>query len=155
MASLDSDPYHDPSSVGNASILVRFHVLNQSRSNYRHGILGLEYYTECRGIPNFPGKHLVRVVFMHVDVEKANRQASWPDIPSQILRYSADRTGIMAFANLPLVWVFGGRNNIFLWATGWSFPSFNIFHRHVARVATLQAVVHSILYIVMYIQGKL
>jgi ferric-chelate reductase len=60
----------------------------------------------------------------------------------------------MAFANFPLIWLFGGRNNIFLWATGWSFASFNIFHRHVARVATLQAVVHSVLYIVMYIQGE-
>ncbi|KAJ5343706.1 uncharacterized protein N7506_003530 [Penicillium brevicompactum] len=71
----------------------------------------------------------------------------------QLLRYSADRTGIMAFANFPLIWLFGGRNNIFLWATGWSFASFNIFHRHVARIATLQAVVHSVLYIVMYIQA--
>jgi ferric-chelate reductase len=89
------------------------------------------------------------------EVEETDEQLSWPDIPSQILRYSADRTGIMAFANFPLIWLFGGRNNIFLWATGWSFASFNIFHRHVARVATLQAIVHSLLYIVMYIQGKI
>lgn len=60
----------------------------------------------------------------------------------------------MSFANLPLLWLFGGRNNIFLWATGWSFASFNIFHRHVARVATVQAIVHSILYVVMFIQSK-
>lgn len=60
----------------------------------------------------------------------------------------------MSFANLPLLWLFGGRNNIFLWATGWSFASFNIFHRHVARVATVQAIVHSILYFVMFIQSR-
>lgn len=60
----------------------------------------------------------------------------------------------MSFANLPLLWLFGGRNNIFLWATGWSFASFNIFHRHVARVATVQAIVHSILYVVIFIQSK-
>ncbi|KAJ5666584.1 hypothetical protein N7462_010993 [Penicillium macrosclerotiorum] len=63
----------------------------------------------------------------------------WPDVTSQILRYSADRTGIMAFANLPLLWLLGGRNNILIWATGWSFATFNTFHRHVARIATLQA----------------
>lgn len=60
----------------------------------------------------------------------------------------------MAFANLPLVWLFGGRNNILIWATGWSFATFNVFHRHVARVATLQGVAHSILYFAIYIRGE-
>jgi ferric-chelate reductase len=60
----------------------------------------------------------------------------------------------MSFANFPLLWLFAGRNNIFLWASGWSFASFNIFHRHVARVATLQAVVHSLLYIIMFFQSE-
>jgi hypothetical protein len=40
--------------------------------------------------------------------------------------------------------MFAGRNNIFIWATGWSFSTFNIFHRNIARVATLQAIVHAI-----------
>ncbi|KAJ5578796.1 uncharacterized protein N7459_007760 [Penicillium hispanicum] len=75
--------------------------------------------------------------------------------PGNILRYSADRTGILAFANLPLLWLFGGRNNILIWATGWSFARFNIFHRHVARVATLQGVAHSLLYFVIYLRGRL
>lgn len=78
---------------------------------------------------------------------------SWPPIYKQYLRYVADRTGILSFANLPLLWIFAGRNNIFLWATGWSFTTFNIFHRHVAVVATVQAVVHTLLYGVMFIDG--
>ncbi|KAJ5927782.1 hypothetical protein N7466_006738 [Penicillium verhagenii] len=78
----------------------------------------------------------------------------WPDVTSQILRYSADRTGIMAFANLPLLWLFGGRNNILIWATGWSFATYNIFHRHVARVATVQALAHAALYLVIYIRAN-
>ncbi|KAJ5247803.1 FAD-binding 8 [Penicillium chermesinum] len=56
----------------------------------------------------------------------------------------------MSFANFPLLWLFGARNNILIWATNWSFATFNIFHRHVARVATLQAVAHTVLYIVIY-----
>lgn len=59
----------------------------------------------------------------------------------------------MSFANFPLLWIFGGRNNIFLWATGWNFATINLFHRHVARVATVQGVVHSVLYTVIYIRG--
>jgi len=62
----------------------------------------------------------------------------------------ADRTGIMSYSNLVLVWMFSGRNNIFVWATGWSFATFNVFHKHVARVATLQAIMHSIGYTVHY-----
>ncbi|GFF78671.1 putative plasma membrane ferric-chelate reductase [Aspergillus lentulus] len=77
----------------------------------------------------------------------------WPEISAQLLRYVADRTGILSFANIPLLWLFAGRNNIFLWATGWSYSTFNVFHRHVAWIATLQAVVHTILYIVLFVQA--
>ena len=80
---------------------------------------------------------------------------SWPPVYKQILRYVADRTGILSFANLPLLWIFAGRNNIFLWATGWSFATFNLFHRHVACIATVQAVVHTALYIAMFVDGML
>ncbi|PLN83898.1 FRE family ferric-chelate reductase [Aspergillus taichungensis] len=77
----------------------------------------------------------------------------WSDISSQLLRYIADRTGIISFANMPLIWLFAGRNNIFLWATGWSFATFNLFHRHVAWIATIQAVIHTLLYLVLFIQN--
>ncbi|KAL2402655.1 Ferric/cupric reductase transmembrane component B [Exophiala dermatitidis] len=80
-------------------------------------------------------------------------EAFWPNLyytkAMQLWRYVADRTGIMSYANLPILWMFSGRNNIFLWLTGWSFSTFNIFHRHVARIATLQAIVHSIAYTAM------
>ncbi|CAK7237864.1 hypothetical protein SBRCBS47491_010180 [Sporothrix bragantina] len=68
----------------------------------------------------------------------------------QIWRYMADRTGTMSYGNLPLLWIFSGRNNIFLWLTGWSFGTFNIFHRHIARIATLQGIMHSIGYTFYY-----
>lgn len=69
-------------------------------------------------------------------------------------RYIADRTGIICYANLPWLWLFSGRNNVFLWATGWSFSTFNIFHRHIARIVTIEAIVHSIGYTVMEINCK-
>lgn len=75
---------------------------------------------------------------------------SWDSVPVQIWRYIADRTGIYSYATLPWIWVFSGRNNIFLWATGWQFSTFNIFHRHVARASTIAAIIHSIAYTVFY-----
>ena len=64
----------------------------------------------------------------------------------QVFEYIADRAGVMACTNLALVWLFAGRNNVFLWLTGWSYATFNAFHRWTARLVTLQAVVHSIGY---------
>lgn len=66
----------------------------------------------------------------------------------QIWRYFSDRTGYLSYANLAILWLFAIRNNILLWMTGWSFATFNRFHRWVARVATLQAVLHSVGYTV-------
>lgn len=73
--------------------------------------------------------------------------------PIQVWRYIADRTGIISYANLPWLWLFSGRNNIFIPLTGWSFSTFNLFHRHIARVATIQAIVHSVAYTHIEIQS--
>ncbi|WRT65682.1 uncharacterized protein IL334_002627 [Kwoniella shivajii] len=62
---------------------------------------------------------------------------------TQLIRYLSDRTGIMCFYNLPLLWCLAGRNDIILWMTGWSYSTLNLFHRWVARIAVLQAIVHS------------
>lgn len=70
------------------------------------------------------------------------------------MRYVSDRTGVISFANFPIIWLFGMRNNLLMWLTGWDFGTYNNFHRWVARVATLQAVVHSIGYTVLIVKSK-
>ncbi|KAI1055609.1 hypothetical protein LB505_010009 [Fusarium chuoi] len=70
----------------------------------------------------------------------------FPSTAKQLLRYVSDRTGIISWANFPVIWLFGMRNNLLMWLTGWDFGTYNNFHRWVARIATLQAVVHSIGY---------
>ncbi|CZT12929.1 uncharacterized protein RAG0_16574 [Rhynchosporium agropyri] len=71
----------------------------------------------------------------------------------QAWRYISDRTAVMSYANLPVMWMFSGRNNVFLWATGWEFSTFNLFHRHVARIATLQAFIHSVAWTVIELKS--
>ncbi|KAF6822849.1 ferric-chelate reductase [Colletotrichum plurivorum] len=73
----------------------------------------------------------------------------WPLVYKQTWRYVSDRTGIISFANFPIIWLFGMRNNLLMWATGWDFGTYNSFHRWVARVATVQAVIHTVGYIVL------
>ncbi|KAF5586129.1 ferric-chelate reductase [Fusarium pseudoanthophilum] len=76
----------------------------------------------------------------------------YPSIWTQVLRHVSDRTGILSFANFPLIWLFGMRNNIVIWLTGWDFKTYNNFHRWVGRIATLQAVIHSIGYTIIILQ---
>lgn len=45
-----------------------------------------------------------------------------------------------------MVYLFATRNDPFLWLTGWSFATYTRFHRWIARIATLQAIIHSICY---------
>lgn len=72
----------------------------------------------------------------------------------QGLRYVSDRTGIISFANFPIIWLFGMRNNVAMWLTGWDFGTYNNFHRWTARIATVQAIVHSIGYTILVLKGK-
>lgn len=80
----------------------------------------------------------------------ADDPLSWDNPADQFWRYFADRTGIISFANLPLVWLFAGRNDVLMWLTGWSFSTFNVFHRYSARIATVQGILHSIAYTIIY-----
>ncbi|KAK2754252.1 hypothetical protein FQN54_007131 [Arachnomyces sp. PD_36] len=80
--------------------------------------------------------------------------AYYSNTTDQFWRYFSDRTGVLSYANLPLLWLFGGRNNVFVWATGWSYSTFNLFHRGIARIATIQAIAHSIGYTILTVRQE-
>ncbi|KZT69849.1 hypothetical protein DAEQUDRAFT_756755 [Daedalea quercina L-15889] len=82
-------------------------------------------------------------IFCAVGYHTFEGNTYWTLPASQLSRYLADRTGTIAYANLPLLWLFASRNDLLLWLTGWSFSTFNVFHRYVARVATAEAIAHS------------
>ncbi|OQV06948.1 hypothetical protein CLAIMM_11446 [Cladophialophora immunda] len=75
----------------------------------------------------------------------------WPDDRDrEILTYVTNRTGVLSFANIPLLILYAGRNNILLWLTNWSHDTFVLLHRYVAAIATIQAIVHSLIYLYIY-----
>ncbi|KAG9694991.1 putative plasma membrane ferric-chelate reductase, partial [Aureobasidium melanogenum] len=53
----------------------------------------------------------------HAACEVVETCFHWDEKSQQLWRYVADRTGIMAYATLPLIWTFAGRNNVLTWAT--------------------------------------
>ena len=71
----------------------------------------------------------------------------------EIIRYIADRAGVLCLANIPLLILYAGRNNILLWLTNWSHGTFLLLHRWVAWMLTIQASIHAVLYTRMYIPG--
>jgi hypothetical protein len=89
---------------------------------------------------------LLNIVLCSISYRVFTDNLYWPLVSTQLWRYVSDRTGAIALANFPLIWLFGTRNNVLMWLTGWGFGTYNNFHRWVARVATVQAVVHSIGY---------
>lgn len=60
------------------------------------------------------------------------------------------RTGVLSYAMLPLVVLFAGRNNMLLWLTNWPHSTYMLLHRWVARLFLLQALLHSVLAVILY-----
>ncbi|KAF2009490.1 hypothetical protein BU24DRAFT_379912 [Aaosphaeria arxii CBS 175.79] len=89
---------------------------------------------------------LLNTILCVVNYQAFTGNMFWPRLSAQYFRYISDRTGIISLANFPLIWLFGTRNNVLLWVTGWGFGTYNNFHRWVARISTVQAVVHSLGY---------
>lgn len=78
----------------------------------------------------------------------------WPYYPNTRLTTDRDqwakfigrRSGYTSLGAYDLVLLFAGRNNFWLWLTGWPLDTFNIFHRWTGRVAVFHVMVHSIAY---------
>jgi hypothetical protein len=70
----------------------------------------------------------------------------------EMCEYVGNRTGILSLVNMSIAILFAGRNNLLIALTGWSQMAFLTLHRWAARVAALQAVVHSIAYTVAYFE---
>lgn len=82
--------------------------------------------------------NVVKIYYVHDDpiFEGLRRQA--------INRYVADRTGIIATVLMPLLLLFGGRNNFLQWVTRWKLSTMLTYHRWIARLVVLLAFIHSV-----------
>lgn len=65
----------------------------------------------------------------------------------QFLRLLADRSGILAFGNLPIIFIFCTRNNLLLGMTDFSYATFITLHKWVGRIMILNSLIHSVSYL--------
>ncbi|EGV65361.1 hypothetical protein CANTEDRAFT_119656 [Yamadazyma tenuis ATCC 10573] len=62
------------------------------------------------------------------------------------LRYYAVRTSILTSSMMPLLILFGGRNNVLQVATRWDYSSFITLHRWISRMLVILITGHSLFY---------
>lgn len=63
-----------------------------------------------------------------------------------LLDYVGNRTAIVCTLLIPILLLFGGRNNFLMWLTRWKYSTFVTYHRWVGRWVVLMAFIHSICY---------
>ncbi|KAJ9606502.1 hypothetical protein H2200_009463 [Cladophialophora chaetospira] len=97
---------------------------------------------------------ILNIVFCSVPYRSVQPNSWYSDRNPEIAAYVANRTGVLSFANMALAILFSTRNNPLMYLSGWSQTTFLAFHRWAARVAILQAVVHSIVYTADYCYFK-
>ncbi|KAE8454198.1 hypothetical protein EG329_005123 [Mollisiaceae sp. DMI_Dod_QoI] len=101
------------------------------------------------------GLYVIMFVILNVVLTSVNYQSRQPNAWysnrwREIMAYVLYRTGNFAYITAPLIFLFAGRNNILLWFTNWSHSTFLVLHRWVARVFTVQVLLHSIVAVVLY-----
>jgi predicted ferric reductase len=99
------------------------------------------------------GFFLLNVVLSTIGYESAQPHPWGYDKRGELLAYAGYRTGHIAFALLPLVILFSGRNNFLLWVTNWTHSTYILLHRWVARIFAVQTILHSIFLLAAYKQS--
>ena len=94
---------------------------------------------------------LLNIVLSSVGYRGSMPNVYWKSNVNMIVDTLANRVGILAFANLPVIFVYSSRNNPLIRLTGWPYMTFIQLHRWVAYICVAQATLHSIIYFIVHI----
>ena len=95
---------------------------------------------------------ILNVIFSSVSFRTFSPNIFWNSPQFELCEYVGNRTGTLSLVNMSIAILFAGRNNPLIPITGWSQTAFLTLHRWAARVAALQAIVHSIAYTLAYFE---
>ncbi|KAG9241721.1 ferric reductase like transmembrane component-domain-containing protein [Calycina marina] len=96
---------------------------------------------------------IMNIILCSVSFRSFQPNVFWSTSQVELCEYIGNRTGIFSLVNMSIAILFAGRNNLLIGITGWNQTAFLTLHRWAARVATIQAVVHSICYTIQYLVG--
>ncbi|OBT83462.1 hypothetical protein VE02_07415 [Pseudogymnoascus sp. 03VT05] len=96
-------------------------------------------------------------VIMNIILSSVSYRTSQPNTwfksdQFELCEYVGNRTGTLSLVNMCISILFAGRNNLLIALAGWNQTAFLTLHRWTARVAALQALVHSIAYTLAYFE---
>ena len=104
---------------------------------------------------------LVIIGFCALTVLACSNDIHWPEgdpiFPNKhnaLLRFTADRTGIVATIMMPMLILFAGRNNFLQWVTGINFATFISYHKWMARVIFILVTIHAACYTATFVRNK-
>ncbi|KAI3390834.1 hypothetical protein diail_8552 [Diaporthe ilicicola] len=89
---------------------------------------------------------ILNIIFSAISFQSFQPNVYFFSSGFELCEYVGNRTGTLSFVNMSIAILFAGRNNPLIPLTGWSQTTFLTLHRWAARIATLQAIVHSIVY---------
>lgn len=92
----------------------------------------------------------INIILCAVGFRSVQPNAWWSTRSAEIFVYIANRAGAVSFANIAVLILYAGRNNVLLWLTDWPYPTFLGLHKTVAWVATIEACLHSAMYLQEY-----
>lgn len=96
----------------------------------------------------------INIILSSIGYRSSQPNAWNPDNKrNEIITLISNRTGVLSFANLSLLMLYSSRNNILFSVTDWSHSTFLLLHRWVAGIATIQAIIHSIIYLRLRIEA--
>ncbi|KAI3336048.1 ferric reductase like transmembrane component-domain-containing protein [Ustulina deusta] len=120
-------------------------------SRHRQPLAGHVGYVPGRMLSINIGIYVIlNIVFSSVSFHSFQPNTVFLSWQFEICEYVGNRTGTLSLVNTAIAILFAGRNNLLISLTGWSQTTFLTLHRWSARVATAQAVVHSVVYTVAY-----
>lgn len=87
---------------------------------------------------------VLSLVLCGVQIQAFPQSSLYASFPLQVWGLVGRRLSSLALANIPLIWIFSMRNSPLIWLTGWSFATFNQFHRWIARLTVFELIAHAI-----------
>ncbi|KAF5000214.1 hypothetical protein FGRMN_1935 [Fusarium graminum] len=77
----------------------------------------------------------------------------FPDRRYELMRQIGNRAGAIAFANVPVVILYAGRNSLLLRMTDWSYSTFLLLHRWIATICVIEVILHSLLWLQIEVEA--
>lgn len=110
-------------------------------------------YLPGRALSIFIGVYIaLNIVFSAISFRSFQPNIYFLSRQFELCEYVGNRTGTLSLVNMSIAILFAGRNNLLIAVTGWTHTTFLTLHRWTARVAAVQAVVHSICYTLAYFE---